>query len=109
MIVYDAPWFLFISYAFLIAIRAAEASAPGVVRTPTQRYVAAIATATLACLAAAGILRFSRRSAPHEVVAGQTLAKIDFADSEALRNTPRTFTMMGLTNALMQAWLVASI
>lgn len=108
-VVYDMPWYLLISYTFLLALAGAEAWPPRATRTPTWRYVAAILAATLLCYAIAGAFPQLRRSAPQEVVAGQTLAKIDFADSETMRKTPRLWAMSLMTSALIQGWLAAFV
>ena len=108
-IVYDTPWYLLIGYTFLVAIALAEASAPGAARTPTWRYVAAILLATFVVYAVVASFPDLRVRAPREVVAEQTLAKIDFAQSEAQRKTPRLYAMMAMSSPLIQGWLAAFI
>lgn len=108
-VVYHTPWYLFTGYAFLVAIAVTDASARYAVRISAWRYVVAMLFATVVVCATAGTFPSLVRTAPHEVVAGEVLSKIDFAQSEVVRKSPGAFAVASLNPAIIQAWLATFI
>jgi hypothetical protein len=108
-VVYFTPWFVFIACLFLVAVAVADATSRNSLRIAAWRYVLSMAVATVVACAAAGAFPEWVRAAPREVVAGETLARVDFADSDAVRKSPRVYAIATLNGAIIQAWLAAFI
>jgi hypothetical protein len=103
------PWFLFFSYTFLIAIVIAEASDTRETGTPARRYLVALIAATALCLAALGAFPDLVRSAPKQIVAGQTLVNKATGTPEAQAKARRINVMLGFSSVIVHGWLATFI
>ncbi len=109
-VLFHTPWFLSISYTFLIAIAMAEASVPEAAGPSAKRYVAALSVASLICIAALGTFPELVRTAPRQIVAGQSIAKKSNTSPEAQAKAHRLAAILGLGFlALIHAWLASFI
>ena len=108
-VIYETPWHLLIAYLFLIAIAQAESSVPDPPGPSAWRFVAAIAVASVACVAIAGALHDYFPRAPQQVTAGQTLPKRKHASPEARVEWQRTLAMKEVTSMALYGWLATFI
>ena len=109
-VLYHTPWFLFISYTFLFAIALAEASVPEATGPSARRYVAALSAASVISIVALGTFPELVRTAPRQVVAGQSIAQKANTTAEAQAKAHRLAAILGLGFlALIHAWLASFI
>lgn len=109
-VLFHTPWFLFISYTFLLAIALAESSVPEGSGPSAARYVAALSVASIISIAALGAFPELVRTAPRQVVAGQSIAKKANTTAEAQAKAHRLASILGLGFlALIHAWLASFI
>ena len=109
-ILFHAPWYLFFSYVFLLAIAAAESSVPSGAVPPARRYVAALAIATVLCVAAVGAFPDLVRRAPRQVTAGETVVKKkSTASPEELARARWINGTLGFSVVLVHGWIAAFI
>ena len=109
-VLFHTPWFLFISYVFLFAIAFAESATPGQSAPSAWRYVAALAVASVVCVAALGALHELVRDAPRLVVAGQLILDKKNRTPETRAQAHRLAAMLGIgALGLIHAWLATFV
>jgi hypothetical protein len=109
-VLFHTPWFLFISYAFLVAIALAEASVHGDRVPSASRYVVALVAASVVCMASLAAFPHLVRDAPRLVVAGQLIPDKKNRTPETRAEAHRLAAMLGLgALALIHAWLATFI
>ena len=109
-VLFHTPWFLFISYVFLVAIGLVEASVPENSVPSAMRYVAALTAASFLSIVALGAFPQLVRSAPKLIVAGQFIPDKKNRTPETRAEAHRLAAVLGLgALALIHAWLATFI
>ena len=108
-ILFHTPWFLLFSYTFLLAIAAAESSTIDGTDLPMRRYVAALAVATVLCVSAVAAFTDLIRTAPRQVIAGQTVAKKAAALSAEQQWSRWINRTVAFSTVLVYGWIATFI
>jgi len=108
-LLFHTPWLLLFSYTFLVAIAVAESSVPVGTDPPVWRYVAGQAMATALCVAALWTFPDLVRSAPRQVIAGQTAFKESPASAEERARARRVNVTLGFASELGYGWIATFI
>jgi hypothetical protein len=108
-IVFHAPWHLFFGYMFLFGIALAESPVQAGADPPAWRYVAGLAVSTTICFAAVWTFPDLVRSAPRQVIAGQTIFKKSTASPEEQAKARRVNVTLGFSSVLGYGWVATFI
>jgi hypothetical protein len=93
----NVPFCMLAAWVFLLAVVFADASVPAVRPTPMGRYIAAIATAAIACASLAAARAPHLPAPPQDVVAGKVVRS---AEERPVNRSSRHFTTRGIHVAL---------
>jgi hypothetical protein len=108
-LLFHTPWLLFFSYTFLMAIALAESAVPAGADPPAWRYVLGLVVATALCVAAVWTFPDLVRSAPRQVIAGQTVFKKSTASPEEQARARRVNVTLGFASELGYGWIATFI